>query len=134
MAYYSGEAQSNQPPFPSALNDVFRGGGTSLADKQDNFTASVKLGLENLIREDELNGLSHDLDQYHASNYPFDPTYRVFFQEFTVCTKHHRPPPSHGLQSSARWDQKTRKERKVGRGTTNKGTSLWGRVSNSNSN
>ena len=69
------EAQSNLPSFPSELMDVFRGGGTSLADNQDNFTALVKFSLENLAREGKPNGLSHDLDQYHASKYPCDPAH-----------------------------------------------------------
>ena len=73
--------QSNLRPFPSELVDVFRGDGTSLVDNKDNFTASVKLGLENLIREDKLNGLSHDLDQYHARKYPFGPTYPFVVDE-----------------------------------------------------
>ena len=78
-----GEAQSNLPSFPSALVDVFRGGGTSLADNQDNFTESLKLGLENLTREGKLKGLSHDLDQYHASKYPDDPIYPFVVDEIT---------------------------------------------------
>ena len=40
-----GEAQSNLPSLPPALLEVFRGGGTSLADNQDKATESPKLGL-----------------------------------------------------------------------------------------